>query len=123
MDDKSEYNGGADHNNFLINIVTGSNAEEVLKEPEPYFHGNKKNACLLLVAYLNVFKNLERASLHFTTSPAVVYEHITRQHVMDIMSAYGPYLKDPPTFTFTLTFGNEYHRILRNIALTMKSWK
>jgi hypothetical protein len=51
------------------------------------------------------------------------YENITRQHVRDIMTAYGPHLKDPPTVTFTYTFGNEFHSILRKIALTMESWK
>jgi hypothetical protein len=67
---------------------------------------------------------VKRASEYFTTDGACnAYEHITRQHVRDIMTAYGPHLKDPPTVTFTHTFGNEFHSILRKIALTMESWK
>ena len=72
---------------------------------------------------MKLFKQAESASRHFTTSPTVVYEHVTRKHVMDIMTTYGPHLKPNALTNFTLTFGEEFHRILNNVALTMQSWK
>lgn len=117
----ADESGDAGHTNFVLKIITNSNAKEVLSENTPYV---KKNANMTLTTYLEMFQKVDRASAYFTTDgTSDAYEHITRQHVRDIMGAYEPYLKDPPTFTFTLTFGNEYHRILRNIALTMQSWK
>lgn len=123
MADESEYDWGADRADFAVKIIISCNVTEVLAEPEPYFCGIKRNACPRLDAYLNMFKRVASASEHFMTGSADVYEHITRQHVRDIMAAYEQYLKDPPKYTFNLTYGNEFHRILRKIALTMKSWK
>jgi hypothetical protein len=120
---KSEYKD-ADRLKFLIDIAAGSNAKEVFAEPTPYFHGAEIQVHTMVITFLELFQKVKRASAHFTTDDASdAYEHITRQHVRDIMTAYGPHLKDSPTFTFTYTYGDEFHRILSNDALTMKSWK
>jgi len=107
-----------------MNIVANTNPEDVFAVPTRYFTGAEKYVSNTLAAFLEVFQKTECASAHFTTDGAGdAYKHIKRQHVRNIMAAYGPHLKNLPTYTFTLTFGNEFHRILRNVALTMESWK
>ena len=123
--DNSENSENEDHIGFRIKIMTtGCNVEEVLAEPTPYFHGDKKKVVPILAIFLETFQTMENASTHFTTVGACdAYEHITRQHVRDIMNAYGRHLKANDNASKTFTFGDEFKRILRNIASTMESWK
>ena len=121
MADKSKYDKDADRVDFMIDMVIGSIAKEVLAERTPYFHGVKRND--ILDVYLDMFQKLQRASTHFMkNSDSDVHEHITRKHVRDIVAAYGPHLKDPPNFTFTHTYGNEFYFILKKVDVTMKLW-
>jgi hypothetical protein len=114
----------ADRVDFLMKIVADTNPVDVFADPTRYFTGAEKYVSNTLADFLGVFQKVERASAHFTTDSAGdACEHITRQHVRNIMAAYGPHLKELPTYTFTLTFGNEFHRILRKVAKTMESWK
>jgi hypothetical protein len=115
----------AEDTDFLVQIVsTGCDIEEVLAENTPYSPGAEfrpNNDGQLRSTFLKMFQTVERASAHFTTGASNAYEHITRQHVRDIMEAYGKHLK--ANDNASTTFGEEYQRILRNVALTMKSWK
>ena len=123
MDDNHTYDSAADRVGFFVKImITGCNRAAVMSDTTPYYDGAEKKVELSLYNFMVMFKKVEHASTHFMTDSACnAYEHITRQHVRDIMTAYEPYLKDPPNFT--LTFGDEFNRILRNIASTMELWK
>jgi hypothetical protein len=117
-DDESKE---AAHVASKIRIIIGAIATEVLAERTPYFHGVKRYD--ILDAFLDIFQKVERASEYFMKNgDRDDYENITRQHVRDIMTAYGPHLKIPPNFTFTYTYGNKFYFILKEIALTMESW-
>ena len=104
-------------------ITTGCDVKAVLADGTCYYVGAEEKVNNLLSTLMKMFKKVESASTYFTTGDAGAFKHVTRQHVGDIMTAYGPHLKPNASTNFTLTFGEEFHRILNNVALTMQSWK
>jgi hypothetical protein len=112
------------HDDLCMRTLLGCNGKEVLDDGTLYLPGAVNQVHDILITFLKLFQKTERASAHFMTDGAcVAYEHITRQHVRDIMAVYGPHLKPNASTTPAPTFGEEFHRILSNVALTMKSWK
>ena len=118
MDHNSEDADGTD---FCIRVIIGCNVKEVLADKTSYYDGAEMKVDPILAKIMKILKKAESASTFFTTGGASAYEHVSRQHVRDIMTAYGPHLK--PNASTNFTFGDEFHRILNNVAMTMKSWK
>ncbi len=110
---------------FSMKVITsGCDVKEVLADDTPYDDGAElkpENKDQIHTTFLKLFKKIEEASRHFTTDGARGdYKHITRKHVSDVMGAYGKHLK--ANDNASTTFGEEYHRILSNVASTMESW-
>jgi hypothetical protein len=121
--ENAENSKDADRADLRIKIVADSDPAEVFADPTPYFPGAEKIGSMTLANFLHLFQKVAHASTHFTMDGAGdAYEHITQQHVRDIMTAYGPHLKANDNASKTFTFGDEFRRILSNVALTMESW-